>query len=481
MRWTPEAAETVWPCLRDWSDPAEAAERLRAAVEGGAGGFIVFGGDADALRDVAGHLRAMRPEAPPVLSADLERGAGQQFGGLTRLPTPMAIAATGRPDLAERAGALTASEARAAGVGVVFAPVCDVNIDAANPIVNVRAFSDDPSTAAAYAAAWTRGCERAGAAATPKHFPGHGRTALDSHIELARLDAPLADLERAEFPPFAAAFAAGARCAMIAHLACAAWSDPRPATRSPAALLALRRLGFDGVAFTDAMIMGGAGADADTACVEALSAGCDVLLYPADFAAAATAVSRRVDPARIAQAAGRVRRLRASLDAPAAAGAFADAGLPDEIAAAAVTHIGPPGPPVRLPAGARLLVVTDDPKADPAPLIEALRDRGAAPDLQRAAPADLPEGNAAAVALYLFPRAWRGRAGLSAEEAERLDALCRRAPTAVVSFGDPYSLAPLRSAAARLAAWDDTPAMQRAAAAALTGAPTPGRLPISLG
>jgi beta-N-acetylhexosaminidase len=261
----------------------EWARLRRLVVERRVGGIIWYRSGLLEAADLTARLQR-EAKLPLLVSADLEAGMGMRFDGTTFGPWPMAIAATGDPDLAFRQGKSTAEQARAVGVRHLFAPVADVNVDPDNPVINTRSFGEDPKEVARYVAAFCRGIEAGGGLATPKHFPGHGDTRVDSHRSLPVLRVPRERLEAVELVPFRAAFAAGARSVMVAHLAVPAL-DPEPAPvragsakgvyeadqaeverrgTMPATVSRLivtellrRELGFDGLAVTDAMDMGG--------------------------------------------------------------------------------------------------------------------------------------------------------------------------------------------------------------------------------
>jgi len=306
--------------------------------------------------------------------------------GFTVFPSQMAQAATGRADLVRQAAAATARELRAIGINTDFAPVADVNVNPANPVIGIRSFGSNPADVARLTAAATVGYGSAGVICTPKHFPGHGDTAVDSHIGLPRVDHDTATLERVDFPPFRAAFAAGAPAVMTAHvLAPSLEPDGIPATLSRRVLSgALRgRLGFDGVIFTDSLGMGAVAATYGTAeaAVLALAAGADVLLVGADANRPAAerleALDRvveavrsgRVPSSRLDAAVSRVIRLKerfgllnaAALTAPPTAGILVgrqeDAALARRIASRSLTAFGPVTPILPLPADVDTLVI----------------------------------------------------------------------------------------------------------------------------
>src|SRR5215467_12680657 len=155
---------------------------------------------------------------PLLVGADFERGTAMRLDEGTSFPTAMAVAAGGDPHDAYVMGKITALEARAAGVHWVYAPDADVNNNPGNPIINTRSFGEDPARVAEYVAQFTRGVEENGGLATAKHFPGHGDTAADSHIDLPVIRADKQRLEDLELVPFRAAIAAGVGSVMTGHL-----------------------------------------------------------------------------------------------------------------------------------------------------------------------------------------------------------------------------------------------------------------------
>ncbi len=296
---------------------------LRAIEKLGVGGFIIYNGDALTTAALTNRLQA-RARVPLLFASDFEGGVGMQLRGGTRLPRAMALAATGDTESAAEAARITAREGRAIGVHVNFYPVLDVNNNPANPIINTRAFSDDPEMVANWGAAFIRAAQDAGQLATAKHFPGHGDTSLDSHILMPTLDATRERMERIELPPFRAAVQRGVRAIMTAHISVPALDDgaeeKRPATLSPSIVdgLLRRRFGFEGLIFSDALNMGAVADryEPGEAAVLAIEAGCDVLLYMPDVvrahAALCDAVARgRITRERVDQSVRRVLEAKA--------------------------------------------------------------------------------------------------------------------------------------------------------------------------
>jgi beta-N-acetylhexosaminidase len=222
------------------------------------------------------------------VSVDQEGGPVARLRrGVTLFPSNMAVAATGNPENARRMARIMARELSALGVNVNFAPVADVNVNPRNPIIGVRSFGQDPARVAAFTVAAVRGYAEANMLCTPKHFPGHGDTAVDSHLGLPVVTHDAATFSGTDLPPFQAAIKAGTRAVMTAHVELPA-VDPenRPSTLSPKVLVGLLRekMGFDGLIFTDSLGMGAMANTVGTveAAAKALAAGADVLLFGAD-------------------------------------------------------------------------------------------------------------------------------------------------------------------------------------------------------
>jgi beta-glucosidase len=244
---------------------------------------------------------------PLLLAADIEEGVGQRFAGATRLPPPMAFAgiADGQQAiaLAEQMGEITAQEAVAIGLNWVLAPTVDVNNNPANPVINVRAWGETADAVSAFTTAFIRGAQQHPVLTTAKHFPGHGDTAIDSHLELPIIPHDKARLAAIELPPFQAAIAAQVDAVMTAHLQLPALDPDLPATLSPAILTQTLRqsLGFNGLITTDALIMGAITSryGANEAPVMAVMAGADIVLMPADPEGAIGAIVAAVEAGRI--------------------------------------------------------------------------------------------------------------------------------------------------------------------------------------
>lgn len=248
---------------------------------------------------------------PLLVAGDFEQGVlPPRLFGTTVFPHAMAFGAAGKVEYAEQFGRITALESRAIGVHWNLFPVADVNSNPANPIIGTRAFGSDPRQVGDLVAAYIRGARANGMLTTAKHFPGHGNTATDSHLGLARVDEDLKTLYAVDLPPFRRAIEAGVDAVMTAHVRVPTLdSDPgRVATTSPKVVTDLlkNQLGFKGLVVADALDMAGLdrlyGTNPGRAAVDAFKAGNDVLTMPADLDGSYRAVLEAVRSGEIPQA-----------------------------------------------------------------------------------------------------------------------------------------------------------------------------------
>ena len=263
---------------------------------------------------------------PLLIAADFEVGLGNRINGGTSFPAAMAFGATGKLDYAETFGRISGEEARALGVHWNFFPVADVNSNPENPIINTRSFGEDPLQVGDFVAAYIRGAHAAGMLVTAKHFPGHGDTASDSHLGLAKVDGDRARLESVELPPFKKVIGSGVDAIMVAHVNAPAL-DPAPnsvATVSPAIVTDLlrKKLQFSGMIITDALDMAGLtrlyANDIGREAVDAFKAGNDMLLIPPDLDAADRAMvaavkSGEITRTRLDESVLKILKMKASL------------------------------------------------------------------------------------------------------------------------------------------------------------------------
>lgn len=233
-------------------------------------------------------------KVPLIVGADFERGLSMRLTGVTTFPHAMAFGAAGKAGFAEQFGKIVAEESRAIGVEWNFFPVADVNSNPDNPIINTRAFGEDPGQVSQLVSAYIRGSRQQGMLTTAKHFPGHGDTATDSHLGLAAVNRTRDQIEQIDLAPFRSAIASGVDSIMVAHVTAPALEPDtgKVATTSPAIVgeLLHHELGFTGLVVTDAMEMGGltrlyppGASAAGHAAVDAVKAGNDMLLLPSDL------------------------------------------------------------------------------------------------------------------------------------------------------------------------------------------------------
>ena len=337
---------------------------LDGITRGRIGGLLLFAyrGNLRSREQVRGMLAeaaaaARRGDLPPVpVGVDQEGGSVIRIGYGAVFPSAMAIGATGDPANAERAARAVALGLLADGIAMNHAPVCDVNVEPRNPVIGTRSFGDDPEVVARYCAAWVKGSEGAGVATSPKHFPGHGATAYDTHHTTVDVSADVATLGSRELVPFRAAIAAGASSVMTAHIRYPAMDDENIATLSPRILQTLLRgeLGFSGLAVTDSLDMSGLTQveTPERVAARAVNAGIDAVMVTSGLDRqldAAEHLALGVPPARLGEAITRATAFRQRFGVEVPAGPFDDGPgrtLALRIAAASITHAGPPLPPL---------------------------------------------------------------------------------------------------------------------------------------
>jgi beta-N-acetylhexosaminidase len=328
---------------------------IRRRLSEGLGGVVLYAWNVESPQQVTDLAAALRLERPDVLVAIDEEG-----GDVTRLETETgssypgnaALGAIDDVDLTERVGEALGADLAAVGVDLDLAPVADVNTNPQNPIIGIRSFGSHPDLVARHVAAFVRGLQSAGVAACAKHFPGHGDTSLDSHLELARVDVDREAFLAQALPPFRAAIEAGVRSIMTAHILVSALDDV-PATTSRAILTGLLReeLGFEGMTMTDALEMRAISTTIgeEEGAVRALAAGADAFCLGHDLAddaverivrALVEAVStERLSEGRLVEAAARVGGV-AEWRSRAAKRTDADRSVGAEAARRALRHEG---------------------------------------------------------------------------------------------------------------------------------------------
>jgi len=455
-----------------------------------------------------------------LVAADFERGASMRIASTTAWPYSMAFAAARDLDGVRYEGAETAREARAIGVNWVFAPVADVNNNPDNPIINIRSYAENAEQVASYVSAYIEGAHSVANSpvlVTAKHFPGHGDTIEDSHLQLARVNADRKRLDAVELAPFRAAIRANVDAIMTAHMAVPAL-EPEiiPATVSPKILTDLLRdeMKFKGLIVTDAMEMEGLMQMYDTgeAAVRSLLAGADVLLMPRDAEAAIAGVlaavkSGRLPQKRIEESLNRVLAAKARLglfrtryteyrtiahvlDAPE------DEERAQQVADHAVTLIKDEKDllPLRSPDKTCLIALTESRYGREGwRLMEETQKRAPKmpfsmvdPKMSKADLEDVARSTAACteivVAAYVSVSAYRGNVALPGEYGDFLTALLAgKTPVLLAALGSPYLVHSFPQAAAYLTTLSTTATSEAALIRALFGEiPITGKLPVTI-
>lgn len=469
--------------------------------------------------------RLQQASAIPLLTtADFEGGAGYILNGATRLPRGMSIGATRDPQLAFRAGEISAIEGRSVGVLVDFYPVVDVNNNPRNPVINIRSFGEDVALVSEMAQAYIRGIHAGGMLATAKHFPGHGDTDVDTHLGLAVITHPRERLDQIELPPYRAAIAGGVDAVMSSHIVLPAL-DPTPglpATLSRPTLTGLLRgeLKFDGLVFTDSMAMSAIATNftPERAAVMAVKAGADLVLLSPDNDAAFRGIRAAVGAGeipmeQITRSVERILRAKARLGLhrarttdlaaiDATYGGRAHERVAVEIAERGITLLKDERSqvPLSLPSDAQVLYLSVVDYAsgwrEGAParaFVPALRQRWPnltaieVTDRTTASELDLirtiaRRSSAVVAGVYVRVASSSGRMDLGSEQVELLDWLSAQPePFVAAVFGNPYIVGVMPKAPAVLLGYEFGDAVEVAMARALAGeAAIGGQLPITL-
>ena len=498
----------------------EDAEVVRAATwvrRDQVGGFIISNGTPVEL---AGKLNALQSIArvPLLMVSDLESGPGMRLlGSGTDFPPVMGLAAAGSDSLAFAVGKVIGEEGRAVGLHLTLSPVLDVNSNPRNPIINTRSFGEDPASVGRFAADYVRGVHAGGLLAMGKHFPGHGDTHADSHMELPSVDRDRARLDAVDLPPFRTAIAAGMDGMLVGHIAVPnVAGDDVPASISPKVTGAILRgeMGFRGLVSTDAFNMRGLTRryGQGDAAVRAILAGADILLQPEDIPGVLDAVEAavrdgRISPARLDESARRVLeaktrvRLQHGRTVDLAAmrgivGSEAHRRLAAQVAERSITLVRDARGLVPVAAGARriLSITYGGSQAASGQVFNAgLAGRGRTLETARvtggtsaaeyaalrvkAAAADL-----VVVSAYVTPVQYVGSVEAGGAFTAFVEDLAKAGrPVVAVSFGSPYLLRAFPSVPAYLLAWGGDAVSQEAARRALLGqAPIGGRLPVTI-
>ena len=453
-------------------------------------------------------------KVPLLISTDQEQGVVYRVGPpATQFPGAMALGAGRSAADARTAAAITGAELKAVGVNQDYAPVADVNMNALNPVIGVRSFSSDPALVAQLTTAQVKGLEAGGRIAScPKHFPGHGDTATDSHVGIPEIDHTREEWSRVDAPPFRAAIAAGVDAIMTAHIVVKSL-DPAgdPATLSKPILTGILReeLGFDGLVITDSLGMAGVRqkyGDEEVP-VRALEAGVDQLLMPPKMDVAYDAVlaavrSGRISERRLDRSVYRVLRLkylngvvaRPFVDVaaiPSVVGTPAHYAAAQAISDRTTTLVKNAAGLLPLSTAARSVLVTGYGVTTTQTLATRLAARGATTTVREtgATPTDAAITDAVAKAqandltVVLTMKAWDTEVTDKEAKQQKLvkDLLATGRPVIVVAVRDPYDIAYFTDASTYLATYSYTDVSMESLAKVLYGELAPaGKLPVDI-
>jgi beta-N-acetylhexosaminidase len=461
------------------SEPAY-RKQLYELVKKGIGGFILFGGRKDEVKAFIDKIQAVS-ETSLFIASDIERGVGQQVAGATAFPPQMAVAAATNRNTESDIKLLTdivkaiSSEAIDIGINMPLIPVLDVNTNPDNPIICTRAFSDDPEKVAGFGSTYIKTLESIGLLSCAKHFPGHGDTAIDSHISLPVIPKSLKELRDTELFPFREAVKAGVSAIMVGHLSVPS-IDSQPATLSKKMINGLLRneLSFNGLILTDALTMD-ALKDVKDVYAKSMNAGVDILLHPADADSVVAELKEaigsgivaqeRIDDAvkRIHTCKSRLREIRSR-----ETDYEQHRKLAEHIFDRSVTVVKERAGllPISSTHNLSLVIVAEDSACDASPMEQFLPDPSRCFYLGKKNLANVLDtksrGGTVMIAIFTEIAAWKGSFGIGENEKTVLKALIKKSGhSIIISFGNPYLLRHFLEADLLIAAYDQSEQAQR--------------------
>lgn len=444
-------------------------EQAVALVQKGLGGFILFGGKKEAVKGFVDMVQSVAG-TPLFIASDIERGAGQQIEGATRLPGQMAIAAAvdraggDGSNILEDAVGVVAEEALDIGINMPLIPVLDVNRNPDNPIICTRAFSDNPEDVAWFGRQYIRVLEDEGLISCAKHFPGHGDTDIDSHISLPVISKPLNELMDTDIFPFREAIEAGVSSIMAGHLSIPAVDD-MPASLSEKVITGLLRneLCYEGLILTDALNMH-ALKETGNVPVRCINAGADILLHPADADAVVDELKQAVaagelKETKIDEAVERILKHKTALkDLRKATPDYnRNMEVSVEISERSVTCVkDTPGVlPLADIQSASLVFAGDENDFDMTQIKGLFSGDAQCLRAGEISPENTSVSGTVVFALFTSVAAWKGSSGIREEEVAIIRELIKKSGrSVVVSFGSPYVLRHFREADVLIAAYD---------------------------
>ena len=487
------------------SDSPEYKKLKKNVTEDKVGGFCFFKGTVYGYAHLIDNLQSLS-DVPLLITADFERGIAMRLIDGTEFPYNMAVAATGNADYAYQMAKAIAEEMKAIGAHQNFSPVADINSDPENPIVNIRAYSDDKEIVARFCEAFIKGSIDAGALSCAKHFPGHGNTNVDSHNQLPLISTPLNLMNERELYPFIKCIEAGVHAVMIGHLEVPSLEKEKglPSTLSYSIITQLlkEKLGFYGLIITDAMNMYGVANyfSAADAAVRSINAGADILLFPPDDDIALDsiweAVSNGTIPEeRINESCFKILSAKQSLklaekkrinfnNIPEIVGSNRITSIAQEIADKSITLVKDDKNlvPVNRFNKVSCLTITDNVETDTElffqnHLIEnftlfrkkILNSKSSNTDYEKAFEI-AKQSDCVVLPVFVRIRAYQGRFSLLPEQAEFLNKLIKEnIDTIIISFGDPYLITSFKPIGTYINAYGDMKISQRAVVKGLLG------------
>ncbi len=288
-----------------------ANDQLRKLLKEGLGGVIIWGGS---CRDIQHRCQNLNKWSNKkiLICADIEEGFGQRFHGGSWFIPPMGIGQLFKKnplkatELAESYGRSTGRQAKSCGLNWVLGPVCDINSNSKNPVINVRAWGEDSLTVSALTCAFQKGVAQTGVLTCAKHFPGHGDTHCDSHLELPALQHHYKNLDELELIPFRKVIHSGIDSVMTGHLLLKNIDSKYPSSLSYELTTNLlrKKIGFQGLVITDALMMNSITRkySSGEAAVLAFSAGADLILMPEDPSEAINSLIQAIEKGEISMA-----------------------------------------------------------------------------------------------------------------------------------------------------------------------------------
>jgi len=445
-------------------------EKTYDLVRKGIGGFIIFGGNRDEVKEFIHSLQSIS-DIPLFIASDIERGSGQQFKGATHFPSLMAIAAainqheSSHVPILEHYITSVAEEAIDIGINMPLIPVLDVNLNPDNPIICTRSFSDNPQTVSWFGRKYIEILQDAGLISCAKHFPGHGDTAIDSHISLPVISKSEEELMRSDLIPFKEAIRSGVGSIMMGHLSIPS-IDSLPATLSNKIVTDLLRnqLGYTGLVMTDALNMS-ALIEFENVPAKCINAGNDIILHPTDPIKTADELKHAVDTGlvkenKIETAFKRVMQYKSDLKTFGQVNPDYEEhnNIAENLFSTSITLVsGKSDQPMTDLSKADLIYTGDDSKIDISVLKEHM------PHAVHISQYTGPLSDKVIIALFTTVAAWQGSSGISEDDQKKIKQIINKAQNSIViAFGSPYVLRYFKKAEMLIAAYDSSIYAQKA-------------------